>query len=184
MALLARGPDAGEPAAVDRGRIVVERADGQVALLRANGRVLGRIAPGGHASGTPALGLLEPPTAGLSGRDLVVLRGRRLLAYDASSVRLRLRRAVRVDRGSRLAGIAGGLVAWTAGGEIHLLDLRDGRTGTIRTTSRSPVEAALTSAGLFYVLHPRPVPRAQAVPFLADPATLVFLRRAALPLMP
>ena len=179
MALVAGGPDAGEPAAVDRGRIVVERADGQVALLRANGRVLGRIAPGGSASSTPALGLLEPPTAGLSGRDLVVLRGRRLLVYDASSVRLR--RAVRVDRRSRLAGVAGGLVAWTTGSEIHLLRLRDGREATIRTTSRSPVEAALTSAGLFYVLHPRPVPRAQAVPFLADPATVVFLRRAALP---
>jgi hypothetical protein len=107
------------------------------------------------------------------------LRGRRLLAYDASSVRLH--RAVRVDRGSRLVGVAGGLVAWTSRSEVHLLHLRDGRAATIHTTSRSPVEAALTSAGLFYVLHPRPVPRAQAVPFRADPATVVFLRRAALP---
>ena len=40
---------------------------------------------------------------------------------------------------------------------------------------------AQSTAGLFYVLHPRPVPRAQAVPFRADPATIVFVRRAALP---
>jgi hypothetical protein len=31
------------------------------------------------------------------------------------------------------------------------------------------------------VRHPRPVPRVQAVPFRADPATVVFVRRAALP---
>src|SRR5207244_5711077 len=46
-ALVVRGADAGEPASVDRGRVVVERADGQVALLRPDGRVLGRGAPRG-----------------------------------------------------------------------------------------------------------------------------------------
>lgn len=181
-ALVAHGADASEPAAVDRGRIVLERDDGQVALLRPDGRVLDRVAPGGSAASTASLGILERPSAGLSGHDLVVLRGGRLLVYDASS--FRLRRALRVDRRSTLAGVSDGLVAWAAGTEIHLLRLRDGRHATIATPSRSAVEAALTSAGLFYALHPRPVPRAQVAPFRSDPATVVFLRSTALPLKP
>ena len=181
-ALVGRGADAGEPAAVGCGRIVLERGDGQVALLRLDGRVLGRVVTGGPAASTASLGILERPSAGLSGRDLVVLRGGRLLVYDASS--FRLRRALRVDRRSRLAGVSDGLVAWADGTEIHLLRLRDGRQATIRTTSRSAVEAALTSAGLFYALHPRRVVRAQVAPFRPDPATVVFLRRAGLPLKP
>jgi hypothetical protein len=181
-ALVLRGADAGEPAAVDRGRLVVERTDGRVALLRPDGRVLGRVAPGGPASSTASLGILERPSAGLAGRDLVVLRGDRLLVYDASS--FRLRHALRVERRSRLAGVSDGLVAWATGTNIYLLRLRDGRRATIRTTSRSAVEAALTSAGLFYAVHPRRVPEAQVAPFRPDPATVVFIRRAALPLRP
>ena len=177
-----RGADAGEPAAVDDGRIVVERVDGQVALLRPDGRVLGRVAAGGGASSMLSAGFLGHPSAGLSGRDLVVLRSGRLLVYDASS--LRLHRAVSVGPHARFAGVAVGLVVWTVGAEIHLLRIHDGREATIRTTSRSAVEAALTSAGLFYVLHPRRVPEAQVAPFRPDPATVVFLRRAGLPLKP
>jgi WD40 repeat protein len=41
--LVARGADAGAPAAVGHGLIVVERDDGEVAVLRANGRVVARI---------------------------------------------------------------------------------------------------------------------------------------------
>jgi hypothetical protein len=102
--------------------------------------------------------------------------------YDASS--FRLRHALRVERRSRLAGVSDGLVAWATGTNIYLLRLRDGRRATIRTTSRSAVEAALTSAGLFYAVHPRRVPEAQVAPFRPDPATVVFIRRAALPLRP
>jgi Tol biopolymer transport system component len=182
MALVVRAADAGEPAAVDGGRLLVERPDGRVALLRPGGPVLGRVVPWGPAASRASLGILERPSAGLAGRNLVVLRGGRLLEYDASS--FRLRRVLRVDRRSRLAGVSDGLVAWAAGTDIHLLRLRDGRQATIRTTSRSAVEAALTSAGLFYALHPRRVPEAQVAPFRADPATVVFLRRAALPLKP
>ena len=181
-ALVVRGADAGEPAAVDRGRIVVEQADGQVALLRPDGRVLGRVAPRGGASSLLSAGLLGHPSAGLLGRSLVVLRRGRLLVYEASS--FRLRRAFSVGRHARFAGVAGGLVAWTVGTDIHLLRVRDGREATIRSKSRSRVEAALTSAGLFYAVHPRRVPEAQVWPFLPDPATVVFLRRAALPLRP
>src|SRR5207237_430732 len=88
------------------------------------------------------------------------LEGRRKALVCRASAS-RLRRALSVDRRSRLAGVSDGLVAWADGTEIHLLRLRDGRQATIRTTSRSAVEAALTSAGLFYALHPRRVARAQ-----------------------
>jgi hypothetical protein len=178
--LVTRGPDAGEPAAVDRGRLVVERTDGRVAVLRPDGRVLGRVAPGGRPSISLPFGYTARPSAALSGRELVVLRRGRLLVYDASS--FRLRRALRVERGARLVGVSGGLAAWAAGSTVHLVRLRDWREATIRTRSRAPVDAALTGAGLFYVLHPRRVPEVQSVPFRPDPATVVFLRRSALPL--
>jgi Tol biopolymer transport system component len=180
QALVTRGPDAGEPAAVDHGRIVVERADGQVAVLRPDGRVLGRVAPGGRTTNTANRGYLVRSTAALSGRDLVVLRSGRLLVYDASS--FRLRGSLRVGRGARLIGVSDGLAAWAVRSEIHLVRLRDRREATIQTASRAPVDGALTSAGLFYVLHPRRVPQVQTPPFRADPATVVFVRRDALAL--
>jgi TolB protein len=176
-ALVARGADAGEPAAVDRGRIAVERKDGHITLLRRDGRVLGRLAPGRPP---PSLGFsdLDRPTVGLSGRDLVVLRTGRLLVYDTAS--FRLRRSLRIDRHSKLAGVSDGLVAYVVGADVHVLRLRDWRSTTIRTTSRSAVEASITSAGVFYALHRRPLPRVQLAPFRPNPATVVFVRRAAI----
>jgi TolB protein len=180
-AVVARGPDAGEPSAVDRGRIAVERADGQIVLLRRDGRVLGRIAPGGSPPKrvkSPGFSELDRPTVGLSGRDLVVLRTGRLRVYDTAS--FRLRRSSRVDGRAKLAGVSDGLVAYVVGADVHILRLRDGRRTTIQTTSRSAVEAALTSAGLFYALHRRPLPRVQLAPFRPNPATVVFVRRASI----
>jgi hypothetical protein len=179
-AVVARGEDAGEPAAVDAGRIVVEREDGRVVVLRSDGRVLGRIAPGAPARVGFRLGFrfLERPTAALSGRDLVVLRQGRLLVYDARS--FRLRRSWRVDRHARLGGVSDGLVAYVVATTIHVVRLRDGRSATIRTKSASGVPAAITSAGLFYALHARRVPQVQLAPFRRNPATVVFLRRAAI----
>jgi Tol biopolymer transport system component len=179
--LVARGPDAGEPAAVDGGRIAVERKDGQIALLRRDGRVLGRIAPGGRPPSLgPSFGYseLDRPTVGLAGRDLVVLRTGRLLVYDTRT--FHLRRSWRVDRDATLAGVAAGLIAYVVGADVHVLRLRDGRSTTIRTTSRSALEASITSAGLFYALHTRPMPRPQLAPFRPNPATVVFVRRTAI----
>jgi hypothetical protein len=180
-ALVARGPDAGEPAAVDRRRIAVERRDGQIALLLRDGRVLGRIAPGGpppRRVKSPGFAELDRPTVGLSGRDLVVLRAGRLLVYETAS--FRLRRSLRVDRHAKLAGVSDGLVAYVVGADVHVLRLRDGRSTTIRTTSRSTAEASITNAGLFYALHMRRVPRDEVAPFRSNPATVVFVRRGAI----
>jgi hypothetical protein len=176
--LLARGADAGEPAAVDSGRIVVERRDGRIALLGRDGQVLGRVAPGGRPPSAASFDTLDRPTAGLSGRDLVVLRRGRLLVYDANSFLLRY--SLRVERGATLAGVSEGLVAYVAGRDVHLLRLRDLRRAVIRTASRSTVTAALTSAGLFYASHTRRVSSFQGVPFRRNPATVVFLRRRAI----
>jgi hypothetical protein len=180
--LIASGPDAREPAAVDRGRIAVERADGQVVVLNRHGRVLGQIAPGGQPL---TVGFYEvgPPTVGLSGANLVVLREGRLALYDTSS--FRLVRSWRVHRGAVLSGVSAGLVAYVVGAHVHVLRLRDGRRTTIRAASRRTVKAAITSAGLFYVVHARPTPRSQEpryelTPFRPNPATVVFVRRAAL----
>jgi Tol biopolymer transport system component len=180
---VARGVETGEPAAVDDGRIAVERRDGQVALVR-RGRVLGRVDPGGpppRLGGAFGFSALDRPTVGLSGRDLVVLRRGRLLVYDAES--FRLRRSLRVGRRARLAGASNGLVAYVVATDIRIVRLRDGRSTTIRTTSLSAVEASLTSAGLFYATHTRSLPRVQLAPARpnpAVPATVVFLRRSAL----
>jgi TolB protein len=180
-AVVARGPDAGEPAAVDRGRIAVERKDGQIALLRRDGRLLGRIVPGGpppRRVKSPGFSELDRPTVGLSGRDLVVLRTGRLLVYDTAS--FRLRRSLRVDRRAKFAGVSDGLAAYVVGADVHVLRLRDARSTTVRTTSRSAVEAAITSAGLFYVLHTRRVPRDEVASFRPNPASVVFVRRGAI----
>jgi Tol biopolymer transport system component len=180
--LVTRGADAGEPAEVDRGRIVVERLDGKVALVQPGGRVLGRVDPGGPGPNPGLLGIVEHPSVGLSGHNLVVLRAGRLQVYDAAS--FRLRRSWRVGRAARLIGVAAGLAGWAARSEIHLVRLRDWRVATIQTASGAPVDGSLTSAGLFYVLQPRRVPQVQTPPFRPDPATVVFVRRDALPLKP
>jgi hypothetical protein len=127
---------------------------------------------------SPGFSELDRPTVGLSGRDLVVLRIGRLLVYDAAS--FRLRRSLRVDRRAKLAGVSDGLVAYVVEADVHVLRLRDGRSTTIRTTSRSAVEASITNAGLFYAVHRRPLPRVQLAPFRPNPATVVFVRRRAI----
>jgi len=60
------------------------------------------------------------------------------------------------------------------------------RSTTIRTPSRSAVKAALTSSGLFFILHGRRVPTLPVVlaeqhtPLPRNPATVVYLRWAAI----
>jgi hypothetical protein len=150
-------------------------------LLRHDGRVLGRIAPAGPAPSlpqSPGSSELDRPTVGLSGGDLVVLRAGRLLVYDTAS--FRLLRSLRVGRRAKLASVSDGLVAYVVGAGVHVLRLRDGRSTTIRTTSRGAVEASITSAGLFYALHRRPLPGVQLAPFRPNPATVVFVRRGAI----
>jgi hypothetical protein len=180
---IARGHEAGVPVAADSGRVAIEEADGKVALLSREGRLLGRVAPGGRAAPFNRYDHHLPSVSvGLSRRDLVVLRAGRLSDYDTTS--FRLVRSWRVGRGSELGGVANGLVAYVTGTDVHVLRLLDGRSTTIHTRSRSAVKAALTGTGLFYVLHGRPVPKAPLL--LMDehpprnPATVVYLRRAAI----
>lgn len=173
---LSSGPDASEPTAVDENRIVVERDDGVVTLLRADGGVIGRVHPG---AGLPKRRLLEArrPSVGLSASHLVVLRGGRLRVYDVPT--LRPLRSWRVPAGATFAGIARGLVAYVSGPDVHVHRLADGRATVLRTAGRD-VEAQVTSAGLFYAVHRRRVADYEHPPFGTNPAEVFFLRRDAL----
>ena len=176
--LIARGADAGAPSAADGGLIVVERDDGRITVLTAGGRVVARIAAGRPAP-DPLLRDDPPPTAALTDGSVVVLRRGRLSVH-ALAAPATPPRVWRVGGGARLAGAARGLVAYVVGADVHVLRLADGRRTIVRTRSRARVPAALTSAGLFYAVHARPVPTRVERPFRANPARVFFLRRDAL----
>jgi TolB protein len=174
--LLISGPDASEPTAVGGNRIAVERDDGVVTVLRADGMVIGRVDLG---VGLPRRSVLESrrPTVGLTERRLVVLRGGRLRIFEIPA--LRPMRSWRVPSGATFAGIARGLVAYVAGANVHVRRLSDGRVTVLRTSGRD-VEARITAAGLFYAVHRRRVEDYERPPFDANPAEVFFLRHDAL----
>jgi dipeptidyl aminopeptidase/acylaminoacyl peptidase len=179
--LVARGADAGAPAAVGNGLIVVERDDGRISVLRRDGRLVERFAADKRPPHDPVLGA-PSPSAALTNGHVVVLRRGRLSVYEVArpAVRPRRPRVWHVGRDARLAGAAQGVVAYVTGSNVHVLRLSDGRRATIRTASRARVRAALTSAGLFYAVHARPVPARQQPPFHANPSRVFFLRYEAL----
>ena len=61
-----------------------------------------------------------------------------------------LRRWPLPAEGALLADLQDGIAVLTAGGDVHLLRLSDGRASVIRTASTAPVLAQLESSGLFY----------------------------------
>jgi TolB protein len=164
----------GEPVAVDRGRVVTEHPNGRVALLDLDGRLTRVFTPGGRGETPPVYGARRPPTVGLSGPDLVVLRGGRLVWYDAASGRRR--GALRIEAGAVFAGVAGGLAAYAAGEEIHVVRLRGGAAAVFRVPDRG-VKARLTDGGLFYAFHKRAVKRRTILQHERNPGHVVFLRR-------
>jgi dipeptidyl aminopeptidase/acylaminoacyl peptidase len=179
--LVARGADAAAPAAVGRGLIVVERDDGRVTVVRANGRVVARFPAGERPPRDPLL-RDAPPSAALTDGHVVVLRADRLTVHPLAlpATRPSRPRSWQVGDGARLAGAARGLVAYVVGTTVYVLRLSDGRRITIRTRSRARVPAALTSAGLFYAVHARPVPAREQPPFHANWARIFFRRHDAL----
>jgi TolB protein len=166
--------DVGEPVAVDRGRVVTEHPNGRVALLDVDGRLIRVFAPGGRGESPPVYGARRPPTVGLSGPDLVVLRGGRLVLYEAVSGRRS--GALRIEEGAVFAGVARGLVAYVAGRDVHVVRLRDRAEAVVRAPGRS-VKARLTNAGLFYAFHKRAVKRRTIPQHELNPGRVVFLRR-------
>lgn len=166
--------DVGEPVAVDGGRIVTEHPSGVVTLLHIDGRVIRSLSPGGRGETPPVYGRRRPPTVGLSGRHLVVVRAGQLTVFDASNGRRLLRRPV--DRLAVLAGVADGLVAWVVRRQIFVLRLRDGAETILRPRGRS-VRALLSSAGLFHASHEKRVgPVAGPLSGHENSARVVFTR--------
>jgi hypothetical protein len=178
--LVARGADAAAPAAVADGLLVVERDDGHLTVLTVDGRVVARIA-GERPPHDPLL-RAPPRSAALTGGHVVLLRRGRLTVHAVAPPAKRPSRphSWQVGRGARLAGAARGLVAYVVGTTVHVLRLSDGRRATIRTSSQARVPAALSSAGLFYAVHARPVPTREQPPFHANPSRVFFLRHDAL----
>jgi hypothetical protein len=128
-------PGSGPMAAVDvdGNRILVQRADGHLALLKANGSTV-RDFP------------FAPARAGgarLDGPTIVVETTKAIVIHDASTGR-----AVRTWSTIGLEDVEGGIAVARSADGIHLLRLADGHAATVPI--RSVVAARLTRAGLFY----------------------------------
>jgi WD40 repeat protein len=130
--------DAGWPRLLDVavGRLVLARGT-QVDIVRPTGTLVRRLRVAGR-----------PVAAGLAGARLAVQVGTRLASYDVATGRPLATWQLR-GRKPRLAGVAGGLAAYVNGKAVHVLRLADGRATTIAVPA-GPVEADLTSRGLFY----------------------------------
>jgi len=85
----------------------------------------------------------------LQGSDLVVQTSTAIEVTDAETGAF-LRSWPLPAGDARLVDLQNGVAVLTAGADVHLLRLSDGRTSVIRTASTTPVPAQLESSGLFY----------------------------------
>jgi Tol biopolymer transport system component len=167
-----------EPIAMNGRLVAVESSDGAITLVDRRGRVLHRFAGVRRTRRPPVYARLQQPTATLSDDELVVLRGGRVTVYDTASARVVA--AVAVPGRAVLAGVADGVVAVVARRKVHLFRIRDGARATVAPELVHGLSARLTNAGLFYASHAKPVRSFETLPFTVNPATVVFVRRAAL----
>ena len=173
--IIATGADAGEPAAADGDRLAIERDDGVVTLMDAEGRVLGRISPGGGViDDPPTFSAFPPATVELDGPDLVVLRGGLLQHYDSRSLKLVRSRPVPLD--ARLGGLAEGVAAYAAGGAVYAVRLDDGAEAIIPAGGGHIDDTDLTPAGLFCAVNMHPVRNGYVHIGKNAPSRIVFIR--------
>jgi hypothetical protein len=126
--------------ATDGQRIAALRSDGKLEILRADGRLLGTVAVPGAAR-----------AAAIGNGQLVVLTPTRLLVYELRTRKLEHGWPLTGGPGTRtLAGVGGGLVAYTVPRTINVVRLIDGRRLAIPAGGTGTIKAALTSGGLFY----------------------------------
>lgn len=162
-------PDVGNVVAAGGGRLAVELANGNVAMLTRDG-VPVRVLQLSRARGQPQAFLLAD-------RKLVLLTGRALQAYDTTTGKLAWRR--RVPAGARLQAADGRVVVYSVGTVIHVLSsghetvVHTGATAlrSLRGFTSGLVHAALTPNGLYYCFD---------VAASRYPGRVVFLPRAAL----
>jgi hypothetical protein len=160
---LAEGPGVVYVRSVDAGRIVVERADGDVAVLDAAGREL-LVVP------------FEPKEVVwtvLSGHDLVVKKAQSLEVYDVPSGKLRKRWSL--TPGSYLFDAHAGIAVLLRGKSVHLLRLSDGR-GASFSAPASIESADLEGPGLVYAYNTKPGPKHAHIVFVPFAEVLRRLR--------
>jgi hypothetical protein len=175
---LRSGPRAPNVVAAGGGRLAAELANGRVAILRTDGAPVRVLPVTRHRSVLVAPFGIEPkPPFLLAGRNLLLLEGGALRAYDTATGNVRWDR--RVPAGAQLEDADGHLVIYTAGSSVHILSrgsekvLRTG-AGPIRRLRYHVdrlVHGALTADGLYYCFN------------VADhryPGRVVFVPRRAL----
>jgi len=137
---IASSPGALAPLAVDAGRILVDRQDGTLELLRSDGSSLGtvRYEPGNLRG------------AKLQGRDLVVLTQGTIEHHDAATG-ARLHEWPLAAGDARLEDVQSGVAVYVSGLYVYLVRLVDGRTVALPAPpGTGPVYAQLEASGLFY----------------------------------
>jgi dipeptidyl aminopeptidase/acylaminoacyl peptidase len=126
----------GAAVAADASRVAVFARGGILRLLTTSGHVLRTIRPG-----------RTPDAVRLGGRALVVQLGSKLVVYGASKRTWQLATS---EGRATLADARGGLVVYTTGGAIHVLDTRTGRDRALALPRAAPpLDARLTASGLF-----------------------------------
>jgi len=119
-------------------------------LLLTRGNTLEIVTPG---QGKSALFIKLPgkfDAAFLSGNDALVVSGRTVVAYVATTGKPGLKR--QLPAGSKITGFEQGIVLYTKHGNIHVLRLADGRDRALTTVSGF-VGAKLDPFGLFYAYN-------------------------------
>jgi hypothetical protein len=134
-----RGNGALFAAAVDRGRVVLRNQPRAARLVSEVGSVLAH-----YRFAHPVR------TVRLGGDDLAALLPRAVVVLDARTGALK--RSWKVAKRARLEDVAGGLVLYIVGGQIHVRRLADGRDRAVPLpdNAQGPLHAQLEPSGLFY----------------------------------
>src|SRR5207245_8385413 len=154
----------------------VEPDDRVVTILDAEGGLIGRISPGGGVIGDQPNKFegFPPATVDLDGPDLVVLRDGLLRRYDSRS--LKLVRSWGVPADAQLGGLAGGITAYVADGDVHILRLADGAEAVIPVSGGRIAATDLSTAGLFYAVNTQAARYGHVQIEKNAPPRLVFMR--------
>jgi hypothetical protein len=149
-------PEGLRPVAGDGERLALQRSDGRVLVVHADGVVVSTIPAGQRLIG-----------AAFAGSDLVLARGQHLDLIDIATGRQR-------GRWNVIAGVdlvaSGSVAAWTFSGGIHLFDLARGREYLVRPRdSAAPFSVQVVPEGLYYSWS---APRSHA------PGSVAFVPRA------
>jgi hypothetical protein len=136
---VASGPTSTTIVAVNGGRIAVQQSNGSVLLYSSTGALLNTISVTAGASAGTAL----------SGTQLVTLGNGTLDVYDTASGTLTKSIPITAPKPT-LRGASGGIAVYVSGTALHLVRLSDGKDVTIHPSGSAPVDAQITTSGLFY----------------------------------